>query len=176
MEAVPEVFRLHLGGSEVKPGWKILNILAGEGVDYVGDIQDLSRFADGACDEIYASHVLEHVPIARPLPTLKGFHRILKPGGRALISVPDLEILCQLFSSPELDARARLHVMKMMFGAQTDAHDFHYIGLTLEFLGELLQSAGFSRFETVESFGLFNDGSDFAPYGGPISLNVIAYK
>ena len=176
MESIPETFRLHIGGEEVKPGWKILNIQSREGVDYVGDIQDLSRFPDASCDEIYASHVLEHVPLFRVLPTLQGFHRILKRTGRAMISVPDLELLCQLFTSSDLDKHARYHVMKMIYGAQVDPSDFHHIGFSLEFLTEFLSAAGFSRVEPVETFGLFNDGSDFAPYGGPISLNVIAYK
>ena len=176
MQAVPEVFRLHIGGEEVKPGWKIFNIQPKDGVDYVGDIEDLSRFADECCDEIYASHVLEHVPLFRVLPTLKGFHRILKQGGRVMISVPDLELLCQLFTSAELDKHQRFHVMKMIYGAQVDETDYHHIGFSPELMREYLSQAGFSRHEQVDSFGLFNDGSDFAPYGGPISLNVVAYK
>lgn len=168
--------RLHIGGREAKAGWQILNVQPGEGVDYVGDIQDLSQFAAESCDEIYASHVLEHVSIARILPTLRGFHRILKPGGRVMISVPDLEVLCKLFIHPQMQKPARFHVMTMMFGGQVDSADFHYVGLTFEFLSDYLAGAGFSRFERVEAFGIFNDTSNFAPYGVPISLNVIAFK
>lgn len=176
MQELPEVLRLHIGGKEVKPGWKIFNIRPGEGVDFVGNIGDLSRFEADCCDEIYASHVLEHVAVAQLLPTLKGFHRILKPGGCAMISVPDLEVLCKLFLSPDLDLHQRFHVMIMMFGGQTDEHDFHFVGLSFEFLADFLEAAGFSRIQPVESFGLFNDASDLAPYGAPISLNVAAYK
>ena len=35
---------------------------------------------------------------------------------------------------------------------------------------------GFKRIEKVKSFSLFNDTSDYAPYGPPISLNVITHK
>ena len=170
------MFRLHVGGRETKSGWQILNIQPGAGVDYVGDIQDLSQFAAESCDEIYASHVLEHVSIARVLPTLQGFHRILKPGGRIMIYVPDLETLCRLFIHPEMQKPARYHVMTMMFGGQVDAADFHLVGLTFEFLSEYLAAAGFSRIERVKGFGIFDDGSNFAPYGVPISLNVVAYR
>lgn len=169
-------FRLHLGGTQAKPGWKILNIQPGEGVDYVGDIQDLAQFLDDSCDELYASHVLEHVPHGRILSTLRGFHRILKPGGRAMISVPDLEVLCRLFNHPQMQKPARFHVMTMMFGGQVNATDFHFVGLTFEFLCDYLGGAGFTRVERVASFGLFDDISTFAPYGVPISLNLIAYK
>ena len=47
---------------KLKDGWKILNIQKFDGVDYQGDISDLSQFEDNSIDEIYASHVVEHVP------------------------------------------------------------------------------------------------------------------
>ena len=54
--------KLHIGGTEIKEGWKILNKKEGTGVDFVGDISDLSQFKDKSIEEIYASHVFEHVP------------------------------------------------------------------------------------------------------------------
>ena len=66
--------------------------------------------------------------------------------------------------------------MRMMFGGQTDSADFHYIGFNFEFLAGYMLAAGFSKVERVQSFGPFNDTSEYAPYGVPISLNVIAYK
>ena len=53
--------KINIGGKEKKEGWKILNIQDGEHVDYQGDISDLSQFENGSVDEIYASHVVEHV-------------------------------------------------------------------------------------------------------------------
>jgi predicted SAM-dependent methyltransferase len=66
--------------------------------------------------------------------------------------------------------------MRMMFGGQTNEYDFHYIGLSHEIMLSYLQQAGFSKVGRVESFGLFNDTSDYKPYGFPISLNLIAVK
>ena len=53
--------KLHIGGKEKKKGWKILNIQKEEGVDFVGSISNLTQFGDNSINEIYASHVLEHV-------------------------------------------------------------------------------------------------------------------
>lgn len=168
--------RLHIGGREPKAGWKMLNIQPGEGVDYVGDIKNLSQFADGEFDLIYGSHVLEHIPQFQMVETLAGLNRILSANGKLYISVPDLETLCQLFLSPDLDKAARMHVMRMMFGGQVDQFDFHYIGLTYEILTDYLGAANFKFCKRVSEFGLFNDTSSYKPYGVPISLNVIAYK
>ena len=119
---------------------------------------------------------MEHVGQRDFLSTLKGIRRILREGGEFYFSVPDLEVLCRLFLSPELDSAQRFHVMRMMFGGQTDDYDFHYIGLTNEFMGDYFSMAGFSSVKRVDSFGLFDDTSDYKPYGIPISLNLIAIK
>lgn len=168
--------KLHIGGEEVKPDWKILNILPKPGVDFLGDISDLSQFDDGCCEEIYASHVVEHIPQQNALNALKGIHRLLKPNGKLYVSVPDLDILCHLFISPLAPPDMKFHAMRMMFGGQTNPHDFHYFGWNQQFLFEFLRQAGFRNAERVEQFGLFKDTSDFRPYGFPISLNVIATK
>ena len=167
---------LHIGGREAKAGWKILNAQQFEGVDYIGDVRDLSAFRDGSCRKIYASHVMEHVSQTDFLPTLKGIHRILCTGGELYLSVPDLEALCKLFLDPKLEGTQRFHVMRMMFGGQVDDFDFHFIGLTAEFMTDFFKRAGFLSARRVQSFGLFDDTSDFCPYGSPISLNMIAVK
>jgi predicted SAM-dependent methyltransferase len=169
--------RLHIGGTEAKEGWKILNIQAGPKVDFVGDCTDLGQFADASVDELYASHVLEHLGHQTELArALQGFHRILKPGGRAMISVPDFETLCRLFLDPRATMRDRFHVMRFVFGGQMDEHDFHRVGLTHEFLSQLLRQAGFSRVERAGEFGLFRDTSATEYLDRKISLNVVAYK
>ena len=53
--------KLHIGGKQIKEVWSILNIQKNEGVDFIGDISDLSQFKDNSIDEIYASHVVEHI-------------------------------------------------------------------------------------------------------------------
>jgi predicted SAM-dependent methyltransferase len=170
------LMKLHIGGEEPKEGWKILNIQKKPHVDFIGNISDLSQFEDQSIDEIYASHVFEHVQQSLVLQTLEGIHRVLKKGGKFYVSVPDMDILCQLFIDPSASGDVKWHVMRMMFGGQVDPHDFHYVGWNQAFMREFLKQAAFSSAERVESFGLFKDTSDFAPYGFPISLNVIAIK
>ena len=169
--------KINIGGKEKKEGWKILNIQDGEYVDFHGDISDLSQFENGSVEEIYASHVVEHVDQNKIKETLKGIYRVLKNGGKFYVSVPDMEILCRIFMSKEAPKKAKFHAMRMMFGGQIDEYDYHYFGWNYEFLQDYLTEAGFKKIEKVKSFSLFNDTSDYAPYNDvPISLNVIAYK
>jgi predicted SAM-dependent methyltransferase len=169
--------KLHIGGQQKCEGWAILDVLPGSIVDYVGNCNDLSFLADESCCEVYASHVLEHLGYnGELLTTLKGIHRVLKPGGRLRASVPDLEKLCQLFLQPSLDVAARFEVMRMMFGARTTDYDVHYVGLNFEFLRSFLRLAGFRDIRRVPEFGLFNDTSTLLFRNVPISLNVEARK
>ena len=172
-----DTFKLHIGGRESKPGWKILNIQPGPNVDYIGSCTSLGQFADNSIDEIYASHVLEHLGFRDELPAaLREMRRVLKTGGTLKISVPDFERLCSMFVHPQVPKEARFSLMMHVFGAQEDAYDFHKVGLTWEFLLGFLGQAGFTTVKRVEEFGLFKDYSSFRRFGALISLNVEAKK
>jgi predicted SAM-dependent methyltransferase len=174
---VPDGERLHIGGKGAAKGWKLLNIQPGEGVDYVGDIRDLSRFPDASFDAVYGSHVLEHVGYQKALgETARSIHRILRPGGKFFVSVPDMDVLCRLFTSERLKADERFFVMRMMFGGQMDEHDFHYVGLNADFLGHFLTYGGFRDIYRVPELGIFDDTSSMRYQGVLISLNMIAIK
>jgi predicted SAM-dependent methyltransferase len=174
---IPDGIKLHIGGREKREGWVILDALPGPAVDHVGNCADLSFLPDSSCAEVYASHVLEHLGYDDELPkALVGIHRVLKPGGRLRVSVPDLDILCRLFVEPSLSGEGRFHVMRMMFGGRSTAYDVHQVGLNFEFLHQFLRDTGFRDIRRVQQFGLFNDTSTLLFGGVPISLNVEARK
>tara|TARA_Y100000022_G_scaffold123636_1_gene107104 strand:+ start:68 stop:577 length:510 start_codon:yes stop_codon:yes gene_type:complete len=168
--------KLHIGGWVAKEGWKILNIQKKDNVDFVGDISNLSQFKDNSIDEIYASHVFEHVRYIDAKGTLLGIHRVLASGGKFYISVPDMEVLFRQFLEKKNETKNKIHIIRMIFGGQKDENDFHYFGWDFELLSGLLKNVGFKNIKRVKSFSLFDDSSNMAPHGEPISLNLIAIK
>jgi predicted SAM-dependent methyltransferase len=167
---------LHVGGEQRKEGWRILNVQPGPHVDFLGDLRDLNQFADDSLENIYASHVLEHVRQTEVAPVIRGVYRTLARGGQFMVSVPDLDVLCRLFISPLAPDEAKWHAMRMIFGGQIDPYDYHYIGFNERFLVRFLADAGFSGVRRVKSLGVFQDTSDLQMYGVPISLNLVATK
>ncbi len=169
--------KLHIGGEQAHPDWKILNIQDGPNVDFIGDCADLSQFEDNSFEAIYASHVFEHLDFKSQLGhTLSECRRIMEPNGKLMVSAPNLGVLCQMFVAEGLPDNQRYQIMRMMFGGQTDPYDYHKVGLIESFLVSFFTEAGFSKWERVEEFSIFNDTSSMRLDKHLISLNMIATK
>lgn len=170
--------RLHIGGKARVEGWEILDAIERPEVDHVGNAKDLSRFAEHSFDLVYASHVVEHFDYRDELSqVLLEWFRVLTPGGRLNVSVPDMNTLAELFLLREsLTIDDRWQIMRMMFGGHTDKYDYHQVGLNEEFLGLYLLRAGFINIRRVDNFGFFGDTSIMKFAGIPISCNLEALK
>jgi predicted SAM-dependent methyltransferase len=171
--------KLHIGGKDSHPEWQILDIEPRPEVDYISDASNLSQFEDNSIEMIYASHVLEHFYYGvnnELINTLKEWRRVLKPSGKLLVSVPDLKILCWLYAHPNLTVLERHHLMRVIFGGQTNEYDVHKVGFDVDILALYLAEAGFEDYEQVSEFNLFNDCSSLRILDTLISLNVVATK
>lgn len=74
------------------------------------------NYPDNSVDEIRASHILEHFSFSDAQKALKEWTRVLKPGGKIRLAVPDL------------DAAAKADPDEWPFivmGGQTDENDIH---------------------------------------------------
>jgi predicted SAM-dependent methyltransferase len=168
---------LNIGGISARPGWINVNAQAGPGIHLQAHMSEMSMFPDDTVTAIYSSHTFEHIPYftnVSALTTLKEWYRVLRPGGRLMVAVPDMRVLAKAILDDSLDLQDRFQLMKMVFGAQTDDYDFHYAGYDLELLSSFLRSAGFCEIEKVDTFGLFSDTSTISFRGYNISLNVMA--
>lgn len=61
-------------------------------VAHVGECTDLSRFADGTFDAVFAGHLLEHLSHEQVDQTLGEVRRVLRPGGRLLLLQPNFRL------------------------------------------------------------------------------------
>src|SRR5512137_1302163 len=83
-----EPLRLNLGSSSDRaPGWTNVDFSPDTNPDIVADVERLP-LKDGVACEIWASHILEHLPCGTK--ALEEWHRVLMPGGVITVAVPDV--------------------------------------------------------------------------------------
>ena len=102
------------------------------------DMWDLP-YESNEVDGIFSSHALEHIPKKHVIPTLREWHRVLKPGAVAHIRVPDLEWCVTEW----LKTKCNDWNMDTIFGNQDHPGEFHLTGFTVEIMHHYLIAAGF---------------------------------
>jgi SAM-dependent methyltransferase len=123
--------------------------------DIVGSITDMSKLIGSeSFDGVWSSHSLEHL-YAHEVPLALGeFRRILKPGGFALITSPDIESIASMVLEYGLDHVAYTSPVgpitphDMLFGHSASIERgstfmAHNTGFTCASLGQRLLDAGF---------------------------------
>ena len=166
--------KLNLGGRDKPiPGFKTVDLYEGEGVDVRADIFSLAGIEDRSIDEIYASHCLEHGSHKMTLDILKNWHRVLKPGAKAYIAVPDFKAAVALYQKFGFNDFIR----NLLWGDQGYDLAYHYAAFDWPFLAKQIISAGFMDVKLLGEmpFGLKDCSAlkDTATKQS-VSLNVMA--
>lgn len=157
-------------------GFNNMDIDAHGGVDFVGDVSDLSRFQDGSIDAIYASNILEHFPHVRTNNVLTEWKRVLRVGGILYLSVPDFARAIEIYKQTGL----KDWIQNFLMGDQGYKTAFHYAIFDEKRLRDIVIEAGFRECSFVERFS-FSDPDDCSNNvssidGKIVSLNAVVIK
>lgn len=117
-------------------------------------------YPDGSIDEIRASHILEHFTFGEAQQAMEEWSRVLKPGGRIRISVPDVDKVLKDKSEKRLF---------YLMGGQMHENDIHKSAYDVDRLASLMRQNGFSNLQEWAS-----NNTDSAAL--PISLNIEGFK
>jgi predicted SAM-dependent methyltransferase len=150
------VMRLHLGSGRLRyPGYQNVDLYE-PSADIKADMCDLPMFKDNSVDDISCHHALEHVPLNRVGAALCEWYRILKPGGRLDLGLPDLELLMLDFLNASEDDKWGKFIYQI-YGLQSSIYDtsnktyepgqVHQSGLSARRLRQLLEAIGFKIIE-----------------------------
>jgi SAM-dependent methyltransferase len=140
-----------------EPGWREVRLDIDERVepDVVASVTQMPMVADASADAVWCSHNLEHLhPDEVPL-ALAEFRRVLKPGGFALIAVPDLQAAAELIATDRIEEVAYtspagpIAALDLIYGFRGFTRDnpfmIHRTGFTARTLIRVLAQAGFGR-------------------------------
>lgn len=135
--------KLNLGsGSDKREGYINVDSNKQFKPDKIGDVRKLS-FKDNYADEILARDILEHIPISECQKTLLEWKRILKPGGKLIIQVPNLDTISRGLRNKKTNVIKRFDLIKRIFGGQDYSGNFHQNGFTPGTMEICLKSALF---------------------------------
>lgn len=166
MSDAPTKTVLHVGCGVHKPGrlhamfsseeWREvrLDINPEARPDLIASITDMRIVDSGSMDALYSSHNLEHLYPHEVTRALAEFRRVLKPGGMALVAVPDLQQVAALIAEDK--ASETLYTsplgpvtpLDVVYGHRTalargNMFMAHRTGFTAQTLGQALVSSGF---------------------------------
>lgn len=110
--------------------------------EVLGDVGKIP-LPDGCAVELMAIHVLEHVYRWQVPAVLAEWHRLLAPGGRLVLEMPDLVKCCKNV----LAGREDQQTMWGLYGDPRTGDPFmvHRWGWTFQTLAPLLQEVGFRK-------------------------------
>lgn len=87
-------------------------------VEY-GDVVKGLPIEENACDGVYCSHVLEHLPLSDFRQALKNTYKILKPGATFRLVLPDLLICAQKYINSPCPEAAVSFLRETCLGEET---------------------------------------------------------
>lgn len=137
---MPVPVKLNLGcGGVLRRGY--VNIDKYTKADRMMDARHL-EYPDGGIDEVYSSHLIEHIPAPQCDSLLKEWHRVLKPGGLLVIRCPNIATHMRLWL--EGTEEFRLAGVNSIVGAARRPGDLHRNLFDARRLRLLVERAGFT--------------------------------
>jgi len=164
------------------PGYKHLDVIDFEHVDYVCDARKLSMIDDESVSEIYACHILEHVGRGEVVTVLQEWYRVLKSGGVLRLAVPDFAAIVAEYA----ENKNLQQLQGLLYGGQTYNFNFHHVAFDHKELKSFLTEAGFVQVSCYDWRDFLPSGYDdysraYTPHmdfenGRCMSLNLVAAK
>lgn len=120
---------------------------AAAGCDVAANLLSLP-FPDGTVAQARLSHVLEHFPYRMAPTVLLEVARILEPGGRVIVGVPDMLATCKAWveadelADPVRRLSGKAIVTRHMFGSQSHRGQEHQSCFDRETLADILTCCG----------------------------------
>jgi len=100
--------KLHVGcGENMLPGWLNCDLKPRTGRVLRLDATKRYPFDDGQFDYVFSEHFIEHIDYPDGLKMLSECRRVLKPGGKARITTPNMQFLVDLYAKNKTEQQVK---------------------------------------------------------------------
>jgi predicted SAM-dependent methyltransferase len=174
---------LEIGTTEhYSPEWTTVDVRRVPGVDHVCEWGwDALPFVPATFDEVYAAHVIEHVPWFRTLHALRDACRVLRPGGTLTVHTVNFRFLVAGYldnkmleewtcgnHNQERDPVKWVASRVFAYGNGSADPNWHKALFDRDYLAQCLEQSGFREIEDA--------GQPRGPQHGPCNLGLKAVK
>lgn len=145
--------KINLGcGNDIRPGYINIDRYNNTGlVDINADLSSLP-FKDNTVSEIFTNHVFEHIGIREIYNVVDEWKRILKPGGKLELHLPNLEKEVNIWLSTT--DNKKWEEVHRIFGSQSHTGNSHLCGFNPGSLRSFLERFNF----IIDSCNIGNSG------------------
>lgn len=119
-------------------------------VDVVCDARNI-KLPAGCAELVYSQECLEHFPWGEYFDVLAHWARLVAPGGKLRIEVPDFLAACQQVITVDTLEMDRA-IQQIIFGGQVNKYDYHYSGHTHRTLPADFERLGFTVTDVKRGF------------------------
>lgn len=163
------------------PEWQEIRLDIDESArpDIKGDIRDMPDVQTESMDAVYSSHNVEHV-YAYEVPIVLGeFHRTLKPGGYAVITLPDIQSVAFAVANGKLEdalyqsPAGPITPLEIMYGLNNalkvgQHYMAHKTAFTANSLARKMLDAGFHNVTVTRDVASYNLWAQGYKLGGQL--------
>jgi predicted SAM-dependent methyltransferase len=131
--------------------FKLCDIQDDPAVDYVCPAWEITHHIKAnTVDWCYSRHFFEHLTFTQGVRTLKAWYRVLKPGGKCEMLLPNMTYFIDLWLSKENDQFMKAGIWGWQRGELDDTWDIHKSGYDEGSITELLNEHGFVDIENIQ--------------------------
>jgi len=139
-------------------GYLNLDVRKWSHIDVVCDAGEPLPFKDNTFKEVLAESVLEHINhneegvptnfrMSKSINVLREWRRVLKPEGRLIIRVPNLEGVFKQYIAGNMST---VDMVGYVYGGGEYLENYHKAGFDTKIMSSCLRNAGFSKFKIVD--------------------------
>lgn len=132
-------------------GWLNLDVRSLDGIDLVIDLEKESLpYPENSVEEVNMQDFLEHLSKHRQEPFLRDLYRVMKPGAKVYIQIPDLGVAAKRYCgclenpSPLQHRLDGTQMASVLYGGQDYESNYHKWGYDTQSLVTILERVGFA--------------------------------